>query len=117
MRAVAARLTLSISLLTGCSGLTLPGDPPDVEGTVILWDVPFPGESEFFLRLAVTDQGCVHRTLIADDTDLALRQPGGSLTAATFKDLEMGQTIRVWTREPVTSCPGNSTARAAEILP
>lgn len=109
-----------MTLLFGCGeGLTVPEEPPSVEGTVLFWvsmaqpPTPTPGLS---IRLSTTNPVCNDITVstVTSPERFVKRLPDRSLEPADFGDLEEGQPIRAWTPEPV-GCPYDATASMVEI--
>lgn len=113
VRGLAAAVAL---LCVACGGVTLPDAAPDVEGTVQSWDVPFPGSNSTNIDIFVGGLGCVHETFLPEDTEFGLRRSDGSVTQGSYRDLEVGQPIRVWTTSQVEVCAVGSTAAAVEIV-
>lgn len=108
----------------GCSGLTLPEEPPSVEGQILFWtSLPTPPEEAggVSIRLRRAAPLCDDITVSVTVTDetLVKRLPGGDLEpvrAPIGEDLAEGRTVRAWTIEPVTGCPWSGTARVVEVI-
>lgn len=109
----------------GCSGLTVPDEPPSVEGEIRFWtSLPSPPEEVGALpiRLRREDPFCGDMTVSVKITDETLlkRLPSGELEPVREpnigEDLAEGRTVRAWTREPVAGCPWGGSARVVEVL-
>lgn len=118
MRPTAATLLLGA---LACSGLTVPEEPPSVEGTILFWiSIPTPPEVTpgVGIRLLREDPFCndiVVDVAVTEET-LVKRLPDGTLQSAGTADLEEGRVVRAWTVEAVTGCPWRGTGRVVEVI-
>lgn len=109
-----------VAMATGCGeGITVPTEPPSVEGTVLFWvsdaqpPTATPGIS---IRIERSDPPCQDITVetVRSPERFVKRLPDGSLAAAALADFEEGQVIRAWT-ESAVGCPFIGPASVVEI--
>ena len=120
-KTVTGHAMLAASVL-GCDGLTVPDEPPAVEGTVVSWaTIPTPPDVTpgGSIRFLTADETCNDVTVSIRFTpsQFVIRLPDGTLEAAVFDDLRLGQRARAWTVEPVSGCPWLGTGRVLELEP
>jgi len=110
--AVAAFLAL------GCESVTLPDGPATLQGNIVGAgsQIPFGGENRIWVK-ENPDSPCGIVFTVTDETEIAERQPDGSLEERSISDLEVGETVSVWTQIVAESCPGQASADAIELLP
>lgn len=105
-------------LLTGCGGITVPSEPASQEGIVVERDRPTSFEKDrptIWVKDDLEDE-CGVIYVIGRGTDLFTRDAAGRVSQIRVDDLTVGATVRVWTDLRFTSCPGQATAEAVELV-
>jgi hypothetical protein len=102
----------------GCGGITTPSEPASQEGIVVERDRPTSFEKDRPTIWVKDDleAECGVIYVIARSTDLFTRDADGRVSQIGVDDVTVGAAVRVWTDLILTSCPGQATADAVELV-
>lgn len=113
-------LVVGVLWVGACGGPTVPDGRPTIDGEIVSWaSIPVPaggGERTVTVRVAEGECSELEAVVPVDGESFVVREANGSVVAALEEDLEFGLRIRVWTVEPVDSCPWSGHATVAELV-
>lgn len=117
-----AAVGVLLLMVAGCASIVQPeptlgeGDPASV-GPIVARDVGSPSSGDrptLHVRASGDDCGIIYS--VSPETPIRRRNDRGSYDELSLDALTVGVTVAVWTDVVLSSCPGQASAHAIEVL-
>ena len=106
-----------IALVAGCRSVAEPHGTPAMTGPIVARDVSISigGPPTVHVKTTPSEE-CGVIFLVTSSTEIFRRSGSGDLVSVKASELTVGRRVSVWAELVLESCPGQSEAKAIEVL-